>query len=108
MDRIYSLAIVMVICFAPGPVLAARDGAISKMETSPCPHGVHILVKGGGHKVVNDSSTQALHAGGPSPEPWEDTCLSVCVPVCMPWGPLCFGGSWKESMVWVGSPGGVR
>jgi hypothetical protein len=44
-DRIYSLAIVMVICFVPGPVLAARDGAISKMETSPCPHGVHILVK---------------------------------------------------------------
>lgn len=115
MDRIYSLATVrLVICLVPGPVLEARDGAVSKMEASPCPHDVHILVRGGSNKVVNGSSTQALHAGG-SISQTLGRRLCESVRVCMPWGPQylavyteCFGDSSKESMVGVGSPEGVR
>lgn len=55
----------------PGPVLEVR--AESKLKTGPYPHGVHILVRGGGKKVASGSSIQApprLHAmekSDPSP-----------------------------------------
>lgn len=57
----------------PGPVL--EDRAESKLETGPCPHGAHILVRGGGKKVASGSgiqATQRLHAmekSDPSPNP---------------------------------------
>lgn len=76
------LATATVLCLVPGPVLEARDGAVSKMETSPCPHGIHFLVKGGGNKVVNDSSTRLSTPGVRLPSPGKSLSECVCACAC--------------------------
>lgn len=62
MDRIHVLAIAVDYLPCAWPCSRTREAAVSKMETSPCPHAIHVLVRGGGNKEVNDSSIQAIQS----------------------------------------------